>query len=208
MKGLQIIQKKLTASVFLLVVFSVLIVTNQAEKRHSNQISQAASSLYKDRLVVESYIFQYYRHLHHIKETVANGALSESAKIASIQTETSKIAQLDALYLKTVLTKSEQEHFSEFHKNCAAISGLTNSGNLDGVAQMSTKSLDILDALSAIQLSEGQVQIDNVGKITSASSLYSQLEMGMLVVVALIIQSLVFTSRKFKESATTRMSLN
>lgn len=208
MKGLQIIQKKLTASILLLVIFAVLIITNQAEKRHSSQISEAASSLYKDRLVVESYIFSYYRHLHHIKEVVADAELSESQKIAVIQSQTLQIAQIDALYLKTVLTKNEREYFSEFHQNCSAIAELTEIGNLGGVAQVSAKNLEILDALSAIQLYEGQVQMDNVGRITSASSLYSQLEMGMLVVIALIIQALVFSSRKFKESAATRISLN
>ena len=208
MNGLQIIQKKLTASICLLVIFGVLIITNQAEKRHATQISEAASSLYKDRLVVESYIFKYYRHLHHIKETVSDNSGNDAVRQSVIRQEIGQMSNIDALYLKTVLTPEERDHFSRFHQYCLTIKELNEKRNLKAVAEMSSKSLNILDELSAIQLAEGQVQMDNVGKITSASSLYSQLEMGMLVVIALVIQGLVFTSRKFKTAVGTTMSLN
>jgi len=209
MDKFQIIQKKLTAAIFLFVIFAVLMFTSFTGKRHSDQMSEAAGSIYKDRLVVESYIFGFYRHLHHIKETIDDGRISENARKLVIEKELQGLRKIHGLYFRTVLTPDESAYLETFENNIQSLSDAAQSGNWTIASGFSLQNLELLDALSAIQLAEGKAQMENVDRISSSSGLFSQLEMGMLIVIALIIQALVFSSRRLSDiKSDTRMSLN
>lgn len=196
MKWFQIIQKKLTAAIVLMVIFVILIITNYTEKKNANTMNEAAASIYKDRLVVESYILDYYRLLNNMREVMNKD--SQKEQTAWLRSQIDILNYTHGMYKKTVLTESEKEMFKELEGNTVQISSLLKAKDYDGMIREIEHCFPVLNTLSSIQLSEAKLQMDKLDQLSVNSGIYSQLEMGILIVIALIIQGLIFTSKTFE----------
>lgn len=67
MKWAYSIQQKLKAALLLAVVCAVVLITNLLGRYHMGELGDSFSSVIKDRLVVESYIYMISDHLHQKK---------------------------------------------------------------------------------------------------------------------------------------------
>lgn len=186
----------MTAALLLFVVLVLVLLTNFGERNNAVKINKAVASLYEDRLVVGSYIFDYAQHLQSIGETAGNPETASLQKTKAIKVESEKIKQLHHLYLKTVLTPQEKKEFDVFFNLCKNIEKQTLASEFELVKSTTTKGIELLKSLSKLQVAEGKMQMANVTSLYTFSNFYSHFELAVLIVIALIIQALVLSARK------------
>jgi len=195
MKWAYKLKGKMTAAVLLFFVLGMILLNNLKEQNNSEEINKVVTSIYNDRLVVESYIFQYSEHLHKIIEIIDSEQYREKEKQERVASIIPQIGVLNEAYAKTHLTTDEAVNFTKFVGLCGSIGSHSNAGDLDSTRQYSKEAVLMLKALSSIQVSEAKMLMTNVNQLFSSVSLSSQFEMVFLIVIAFIIQVLVFASR-------------
>lgn len=186
------IKQKLTAAVLLCTVLVLVMLTNMREQRTTTRISTAVTSIYEDRLVVAQYILKLSKQIERIVTALEKYGVEGSKQIGGHLAE---IAELNALYETTKLTDTEETNFKRFKELCHAISEHSATGNHTAALATAQEAEDILQTLSSIQVEEGKKQLDNVQDMTYFSNIFSYLELVILIVIAVIIQVLVFASK-------------
>lgn len=194
MEWIYSIKGKLTAALAFAVVLGVMIIINVSEQNNSAKIHKAIASIYADRLVVESYIFQYSQHLQQIRTILEDENLSDNVKQQAVTNAISEITTINELYRKTVLTDDERTHFVQFLSLSAKLEASLKVGDFENAQLQTDAALSILPLLSAIQLKEAALQLDKVNDIYKFSRISLQIEIAVLIVIALFIQALVFGS--------------
>lgn len=201
------IQNKLKIAVLLLVVFAALLVRNMVEKRHAAELGTSFNSVYKDRLLVEGYIYELSNCLHAKKELISRPSAHDRS--ASLATEMArydaKIAELLTAFEQTKLTEQEAVVLTSLKKRLHTLdrTGQSWLNRLaydyptdDLQAQMAVligKASNDLHQLSTIQLAVGRDMNDQSQKILSKSSVLSQFAVVMLIVLGLVVQVLIFS---------------
>ncbi|WP_139227623.1 MCP four helix bundle domain-containing protein [Sphingobacterium wenxiniae] len=182
----------MTAAILLFTVISLVMLTNMREQRIATQISTTVTSIYEDRLVVAQYILQLSKKI----EGVITVLEREDNEITTrVHDYLVQIATLNDLYEKTFLTEIEKNNFEAFKQLCQDISKNNKTGNHDATLLAAREAGDTLQILSLIQVEEGKNQLDEVLNMTSFSNILSYLELAILIVIAVIIQVLVFASK-------------
>ena len=190
------IKNKMSAALLLCMAIGLVLLTNFGEHSNSKKIGTAITSMYEDRMVVEGYIFDLSRHLdnmHHIYIKAGDAEWLDKQSTAAIDKHVAAIQDINARYAKTKLTTEEKYRFEAFRKICAGMAG-ANSPDPQHYAELN-KAKSLLNELSEIQLKEARVQMDSVTSLSSFSSLISQFEMAVLIVIAIMIQALVLSSK-------------
>jgi hypothetical protein len=209
MKWIFSIQQKNKAALVLFTVLVLVFTTNMAEQNNTRKINNALTSIYDDRLVVESYIFQYAELLRNMEDILASGSLESSDKKRMLAFPLLEIHDLNKAYKKTRLTKEEEIQFSDFEYMTERIFLSAAAARFDELASYIKYAGDMLPSLSAIQVSEAKNQLIHAEKIINNAQLFSQFEIAVLIVVALIIQALIYESKSLKFSVpTTKAELN
>ena len=188
------IKRKITAALVLLVVMLIVLLTNLSERKNATTINTAVASMYKDRLLVEGYIFDYARALHKVEEIIESPTPPES-KYNAAREQFTEIANLSALYEKTTLTPDEKVHFAAFQKQAAILEDKLKAARIAEADEANHKANEELFALSEIQIREGKAAMDKVTSASSFSGVVSEIELVVLIVLAIIIQILVLTSK-------------
>lgn len=202
------------------IVFLLIFSTNILDKQYFSELQDSFSSVYKDRLLVESYVYRLSNQLHKKKLILndLNGSNKQEVKQKNKKLDDS----IDALikqYETTRLTRLEAEFFADLKSSLSSLYRLESNYINKGVdnptdnlyslieAQHQRLSTD-LDQLSEIQLSESKNIIDKSNRIIAASNLTSQFEICMLIIMGLIIQALIFTSKSISSKFPQSSSLN
>lgn len=185
----------MTAAILLFTVLGVVIVINFSDRSNSTKINKAISSIYEDRLVVGNYIFQDAQHFQKIAHVVENPSYPISEKQKHIAASLSKINDLNALYSKTKLTEEEKLNFDKFTNLCKDIAQASSAGSLHRVKEQSGEAVAILHNLSSIQISEAKLEMESANSLYNFSTLSSHFEIAILVIIALLIQALIFSSK-------------
>lgn len=189
------IKQKMTAAVLLFAVIVLVMLTNMREQRTAKRISTAVTSLYEDRLVVAQYIHQLSKQMDGIIYALEKEKTEDSIQINSYLAE---VATLNALYEKTTLTETEKINFEQFKKLCQTISKNYRTGDQTAVLLTARDAEKTLQTLSSIQVEEGKNKLDEVLDMTYFTNLFSYLELVILIVIAVIIQALVFASKTIR----------
>lgn len=189
------IKQKMTAAVLLFAVIVLVMLTNMREQRTAKRISTAVTSLYEDRLVVAQYIHQLSKQMDGIIYVLEKEKTEDSIQINSYLRE---VATLNALYEKTTLTETEKINFEQFKKLCRTISQNYRTGDQTAVLLTARDAEKTLQTLSSIQVEEGKNKLDEVLDMTYFTNLFSYLELVILIVIAVIIQALVFASKTIR----------
>ncbi|WP_339786795.1 hypothetical protein [uncultured Imperialibacter sp.] len=198
MKWTYSIRNKTTAAALLLTVFLIVLFNNLKERKNSVKISETIHSIFQDRLVVESYIFQHAEHLHKIEGVIDSENTEHADKQQQVAAVFSQIMELNESYLKTVLTEEEERVFGGFNNLCQKIGAKAEQGDLAAAKALAKEAALSLKTLSSIQVTEGASLMTDAKAMFSASTLSSQLESAILLVIALIIQALIFASNSLK----------
>lgn len=208
-------RRKISAALLLAAIFVLLFAKNILDSKNVSQLGSSFSSVYEDRLVVESYIYQMSEYLFRKKimiDTAENLASALELRTMVTQYQHSIGTLIDA-YEKTKLTDSEEAYFLEFKKNVGMLAEVEREyfaavaqGRFDEEARQRidgkfNEASGNLGLLSAIQISEGKILNDNTQKIVAGSSILTQFETGILIAVGLMVLVLVFESTMFTKTA-------
>lgn len=208
MKWAYSIQQKFKAAVLLAIVCVIILITNILGRYHMGVLSNSFSSLYEDRLVVESYIYKISDHLYQKKLAFDNcNELTDSNVHSTIGSHNEVISNLLLFYENTLLTEEEAICLEDFKGNIAALQNLElqqlQSSNKT-VVHTTTRNLfnehfalasANLRQLSQIQIQEGKALSDHSRRIVYGSSLLTNITMVILICITIILQIIVLTSR-------------
>jgi hypothetical protein len=219
MKWIYSIQERGKAAVILTVVIALVSVVTLMEKSNVSELGSSFSSVYEDRLVVESYIYKFSDYLYQKKLVIDDCHSAQQAAMMSkkITLHNTAIQKMIAAYEQTKLTEAEAKYFADFKKNIGEIIALENnmldqSGKFErrrsDFNQEVDKALTNLDELSSIQLSEGKALNENSKRIIAGSEILTQFELVVLIIIAVIIQMLIFTSNSFRSKISQNSNLN
>jgi hypothetical protein len=200
MKWTYSIKNKLVTSVLLFLVLGLVMYTNFSERQNSSRINETLTTIYEDRLVVESYIFQYAGHLHRIIDIIDDAGYSDSEKQASIAFTAKEINALNKAYLETRLTRDEEIDFNRFTALCGNVEAHSAAAQFIEGKRTSKEALAILSNLSSIQVAEGKAEVSDAEKLFTSARAISQFEITVLIIIALIIQVLLFAARTLQGS--------
>lgn len=196
MKDLKKYSNKTKAAFILLVVMLIIIVSNFNTLENSKNVNENINAIYKDRLVVGHYIFQYSKELHFIKTEAEQLNLSDTIKKNEITTTLKVIHSIDALYRKTVLTPKEKTYFKAFLNSCKTIQSQSQNKNWKQVSQSGNEALKTLDLLSEIQITEGKAKLKAANEMYNGNNNLGQLQIALLIILGGITFYLLLTKKK------------
>jgi len=174
---------KTKAAFVLLIVMLIILLGNFNTLRNSKNVNEKINAIYKDRLVVAHYIFQYSKQLHFIKAEAEKLDLSDNIKKSEIIHTLDIIHNIDDLYAKTVLTNKEKQYFDTFLSSCKEINKQVENKNWSKIASSSAEALKTLESLSQIQIKEGKAKLANANAMYSKNNSLGQLQIALLIVL-------------------------
>lgn len=183
MKHLKKYSNKTKAAFILLIVMLIIILSNFNTLQNSKKVNENINAIYKDRLVVAHYIFQYSEELHFIKAEAEKLNLNDTIKTDEIFSTLKVIHSIDDLYTKTVLTPTERIFFQNFLASCVAIDKQTQNRNWSQIVKLSDKALKTLEQLSQIQITEGKAKLASANAMYNDTNSLGQLEIALLIVL-------------------------
>lgn len=216
------IRRKISAAMLLAAIFVLLFVKNMVENNNVSRLGSSFSSVYEDRLLVESYIYRMSDHLFR-KKIMIDSASTPSAILAlkpAVDNYNTAILDIIDRYKQTKLTTAEQIYFEDFCRNATALIELEGAyfkavGDVEQAESIKgrigtqfNEASTNLDRLSGIQVSEGKLLNETSQKIVAGSSLLTQFEVGILIAIGLMIFVLVFESTAVFSRPSQKQSLN
>ncbi len=217
MKWMYRIQQKAQIAFLLAIILVGILVKNVMERNNVSELGDSFSSVYEDRLLVESYIYQLSNHLYQKKLIFDNCNVDGNLMTYQNQLEkhNNDISNLIKEYEKTKFTETESTFFQSFKNSIRKITFLEtqymmsalgkNNPELDEQFKLAAADLQ---HLSTIQISEGKILSDQSKKIVAGSTILTQFELGMIVIIGLIIQALIFASQSLTPKVTQNPNLN
>jgi len=220
MKWIYAIQQKAQVAFLLTLVLFGVFVKNVLDRNNISDLGDSFSSVYKDRLLVESYIYKLSDQLYQkqILFDQCSQAQSDNHQLAlNIKGHNATINSLIQEYEGTKLTDEEAIYFDKLKRNFFQMESLENQffqGNTD-VATINTSldkqfitAADHLNQLSSIQIAEGKSMADQSLRIVAGSSILTQFELAMIIIISLIIQALIFASNSITPKILHKHHLN
>ncbi|MEN2403101.1 MCP four helix bundle domain-containing protein [Flavobacterium sp. MC2016-06] len=196
MKDLNKYSNKTKAAFILLIVMVIIILTNFNTLRNSKNVNENINAIYKDRLVVAHYIFQYSKELYFIKTEAEKLDLSDNIKKDKIISTLNIVHTIDDLYSKTVLTNTEKEYFDAFLASCKEINNQVENKNWTKIVQSSSEALKTLESLSQIQIQEGKSKLASANAMYSRNNSLGQLQIALLIILGGITFYLLIIKKK------------
>lgn len=183
MKDLKKYSNKTKAAFIILIVMFIILMSNFNTLQNSKKTNEDINTIYKDRLVVARYIFQYTNALYSIKTDAVTTTLNDIQKKNQIIIALKNIENIDKLYLKTVLTSKEKTSLNIFLASCSEIFKEAQNKNWSQVNNLSTQALETLELLSQIQSEEGKSKLTNSNTLYTDNTLLGQLQIALLVIL-------------------------
>lgn len=208
MKWAHSIKQKFKAAILLAVVCVAVLITNLLSRHQMGELSDSFSSVYEDRLVVESYIYKLSEHLYQKKLALDDYSETDCKEVtASVNSHNEAIHELLVLYEKTLLTDDEVKYLTDFKANVLDLEQFENQYlNLPVNETESAIAYNLINTsfdqasydlrqLSNIQIKEGKLLNDQSQRIVQGSSVITSFEMVLLICIAVALQIIVLASR-------------
>ena len=194
MKWTYSVKNKMVASVALLTLCMLVLLSNYIDRNHTNNVKNSISTLYEDRLVVEDYILKMTIDIYKIKQALSASDTTDSHSTNKITTLLSHIDGLSAAYLKTKFTETEDVAFSKLLETLNELKSST-SQSAESKMLLADKALVLLNELSAIQLEESKLIMKQAEDLYTSGKSASQFAFIITIIILLVLQALVFASR-------------
>jgi hypothetical protein len=185
-----------------LLVFFIILATNIIDKDNFNRMRNSIVTIYEDRVVASDLIFEM-------------GLLVQQKEIALLSQDTlffkeenervnGEIQQLIAKYEETKLTKEEKRIFEDLK---IQLEKLEKEENADGSLALHANEklfstinevVRNLHDLSKVQLKEGRREMARSNRAMETIDLFTQIEIIILVLIAVLIQVLILYNPKPK----------
>jgi len=180
------------------IVFLLVLATNRLDNRRFNTLENSLTSVFEDRLVAKGYIYELNNIFHDKEKRIMNGQ-----KISNIEVYNDKVNGYISDYYNTRLTSEEKSNFSNFKNHYEDYRDLkreivTQEGDSMSAATKA-KLLDQLnriqkdlDQLASIQIAEGKSMTQFATRTLDSSSLMSNLEIIIIIVIGIVVQFIIF----------------
>lgn len=211
---------------FLLALICVLVLANiYWERSNITSMNDSFCSIYADRLLPATYVFQLTDHLYqkrlilehqlHHHDTLEAKEAQRQVMIHNKAMDT-LIADFEATYL----VKTEGQLLSAFKQQLKDYNrlekGLLEAAQLrqpfekdrDGLIALFDVTLNELTQLSQLQIDVGRAMRDDSLRLLASTKVLTMLEAALIVIIALVIQALVFASRSVAPPMPQRHDLN
>lgn len=205
-------ENKNKPALLLLVIVITIVASNFLEKKCITDMSKSISSIYKDRLVPAAGLFQindlmFTKRLL-LEEYLLNPGGQDRKEVGrQLALCNARIDSVIAAYEVTYLVEEESRKLKDFkrkireynHLEGLYLAGSPEQGHLRSYTQeigpLFKQMHGELMSLSHIQTAEGRALLEGSEVITGNASLISNLQIAMVVVIALAVQALLRTSR-------------
>ncbi|KAA2217436.1 MULTISPECIES: hypothetical protein [Maribacter] len=187
------IPQRLHAGLILVMAFLLVLGSNRLDKKHFETVQNTVNSVYKDRVMVQDFIYQL-NNIFHTKEL----ELTRTGQFTMDDHQNGKIRQLLDDFAMTELTAKESNLLYDLDNTYQTLIKVKETDNgmaIEKTALVSKQFDEIqtkLDGLAQIQLNEsGQLtQLSN--KSLGMNSLMSNLEIAFLIVIGILMLALIF----------------
>ena len=222
MKWTYAINQKMRVALVLFGTFILVFINNWIEKKNVSELGDSFSSVYKDRLLAESYIYELSDHLHQKKIILENWNTNENTQSLSLKIleNNNAIKHILAEYEKTKLTETEKTYFQNVKNSLILIwdiegkffnvdiSGQETERTNPFLVNLYAETFENLRKLSKIQVTEGKILSEKSESIIAGSNMASQLETAILIGIAIFIHALIFAKKSFTPKIMQQPSLN
>jgi len=221
MKWTYSIKQKMTAAIILGAVIGVTMLTNLVERNRFQSLDKSLETLYEDRLMAESYLFQISENLHLQEELIwacvsdkGHVGYSPDTDVASLRSERQEVMQK---YHATYLTDEEAVELNHLQGALNRLDDFEHTLNesaeadeayLEEYEAITHDAFSALHALSDIQTEVGANVQQESHKMILGSISFSHFEMIILLVLAIIIQGLVFSSKSLVAATSKKHPIN
>ncbi len=199
-------KRKITGFLIIGALLVMLYGKNLLERQSFQAVSSTLSDVYKDRLLVESYIFQISEKLFTIQKLVDHCTINfdYSKAVLEISKEEQEILKIVAAFEATQLTEKEATLLTDFKriiekdlsiKNYQLLyndSSGVNEAQVKVYDQKISRAQQDLDKLSAIQLEEGGKLVSKAKTLINRSQIWAQFELALLLIFILVIYIYIF----------------
>lgn len=196
-KPLQL-QKKFRIGAVLLLLLSGIILNNLSSQWNLDKVDTSVTSIYNDRLMAATYLFDISSHLHEKKAMTGTEQAEQQRRIDH------EIATLIRQYDQTLLTPKEQVLWASFKAHLQQY----NAAAPDASASWFHKATDDLKALSALQARVGNSLFRDTQSGITAFALSANLEIGLVIGLGILTLILIGASRDIVLPFRQRPSLN
>ncbi len=183
----------------IMVVFLLILMTNLIDRQNFVVVKDSIETIYADRLVAQDIIFDLYQSV--LEKEVLYAKAADLPPKNRLSTIDARVTQSLELFATTKLTEREKVIFTQLQQTVADLRRLETTvvaeqSAPEAISEQLTAVKEQLTALSAVQLSEGKQQLFKSQKAIGSAELFTQLEIGALIVLALAIQLiLLYTPR-------------
>lgn len=187
MKWAYQVKDKMKVVAVLILIIILILANNIANRKTFSNLNQSIASIYKDRLMPATYIFQLTDHLY--QERILNDSeILNNAVAARLREHNTAIKKIISTYETTYLTKNEKEQWAAFKTGLQEYDALSNATVKDKTAMDNSfnKVLHSLNALSEIQASEGNALLKSSNINITGTVITSQLEVALLIILGVI----------------------
>ena len=199
MKWTYSVENKSVASLALLSLCLLVLFSNYIDRDHTSNVKNSITTLYEDRLVAETHILRMINDIYQIKEIVNASRSNLGNEENRIGDLLSGIHPISDAYRNTKLTAKEEVKFTELSKILTQFETSLSKGiALD--LENTNKALALLNELSAIQLEESKLIMNQAETLFSSSKVSAQFASAVIIVILLVLQALVCTSKTLSSS--------
>lgn len=186
----------------ILMIFVLIIATNLIDKNNFVRVRDSVVTIYEDRLIANDLIFEM---LKSVQQKELAVSLSDSTFFQNENTLVNdKLQSLISRFEQTKLTSEEAKVFKDLKRNVQLLITSENeflnsdySDNSQMVNHIESLKSNLND-LSKIQLTEGNRQMSISKRAVDTVELFTQIEIFILVFLAVLIQIIVMYKPKEK----------
>jgi hypothetical protein len=196
--------RKLERIIALILLLIIVIATNVMDNTSFKIVKESIGNMYEDRLVAYDLTYKIHNEVEERRMMLLKGDVS-SFKATNGQF-TLAVDSLIKQYGTTELTIAESDNFDVLKERLAELEGIektyiseegTEEKELrEKVEAKSAKIVESLNALAAIQISEGKRQLINSERAVKSSDVLSKVEIVSMIVISIIIVFLIIYEPK------------
>ena len=187
-------RQKFNLALALLAVFFLILATNLVDRRHFETAQEALTSVYEDRVVAQHYIFEistivYQKEQQFIENNTNKWSVENDARIEELMEK----------FAGTKLTTSERRQFESLKEHLTTLERIETkyrensiNNNTQVIPEIFKYIKNDLNDLAETQILESKSKMFLAQKSLNTTNLLSNLELGLLIIVGIAIQFVIF----------------
>ena len=187
-------RQKFNLALALLAVFFLILATNLVDRRHFETAQEALTSVYEDRVVAQHYIFE----LSTIVYQKEQQFIENNTNKWSVEND-ARIEELIEQFAGTKLTTSERRQFESLKEHLTTLERIelkyrenSINNNTHVIPEIFKHIKNDLNDLAETQILESKSKMFLAQKSLNTTNLLSNLELGLLIIVGIAIQFVIF----------------